>query len=148
MSKRRFTKEEIEILSKNENVSKCSEKSITYSNLFKIKAVKEYKEGKSSRDIFTEAFFDLRMIGKDSPGEHLKQWNKICKTKGLDCFKKETRGRGKGGGRPKKPKDLTDTDKIKRLEAEVAYLKAENDFFMKLRAKRAERYSSRNTDIH
>ena len=135
MSKRRFTKEEIEILSKNENVSKCSEKSITYSNSFKIKAIKEYREGKRSRDVFTDAGFDLRVIGKDNPGEHLKQWNKICKMKGLETLRSETRGRGKGGGRPKKPKDLTDKDKIKRLEAEVAYLKAENDFFMKLRAK-------------
>lgn len=145
MSKRRFTKEEIEFLSKNENVSKCSEKAITYRNAFKVKAVTQYKEGKSSKDIFTEAGFNLRMIGKDNPKEHLKQWNKIVKTKGLEHLRKETRGRN--GGRPKKPKDLTDTDKIKRLEAEVAYLKAENDFLIKLRAKRAERYSSRNTSI-
>ena len=136
MSKRRFTKEEIEILSKNENVSKCSEKAITYCNAFKVKAVKQYKEGKSSRDIFTGDGFDLRIIGKDNPKEHLRQWNKIVKTKGLEHLRNETRG--KGSGRPKKPKDLTDADKIKRLEAEVAYLKAENDFFMKLRAKRAE----------
>lgn len=136
MSKRRFTKEEIEILSKNENVSKCSEKAITYDGAFKIKAVKQYKDGKGSRDIFTEAGFDLRIIGKDNPKDHLKQWNKIVRIKGLDGLRKETRGRG--GGRPKKPKDLTDADKIKRLEAENAYLKAENDFFIKLRAKRAE----------
>jgi hypothetical protein len=136
MSKRRFTKEKIEILSKNENVSKCSEKSITYSNAFKVKAIKQYKDGKSSRNIFIEAGFDLLMIGKDNPKVHLKQWNKIVKTKGLDYLRNETRG--KGGGRRKKPKYLNDKDKIKRLEAEVAYLKAENDFFMKLRAKRAE----------
>jgi hypothetical protein len=56
--------------------------------------------------------------------------------KGEGAFGIETRG--KGGGRPKKIKDTNDTDKIKRLEAEVAYLKAENDFLIKLRAKRAE----------
>ncbi len=145
MSKRRFTKEDIEILSKNENVSKCSEKAITYGNAFKIKAVKQYKDGKSSRDIFTEAGFDIRVIGKDRPKEQMKQWNKIVRIKGLEGLGKETRG--KRGGRPKKPKDLTDADKIKRLEAEVAYLKAEKDFFMKLRAKRAERHSGRNTSI-
>ena len=37
-------------------------------------------------------------------------------------------------GRPK-TKGLTDTDKIKRLKIEVAYLKAKNDFLVKLRAK-------------
>jgi len=136
MSKRRFTKEEMEILSKNENVSNCSEKSITYSKAFKVKAVKEYQEGKSAREIFIKAGFNVTLIGRDNPVEHIRQWNRIVKTKGLETLKKETRG--KKGGRPKKPKDLTDADKIKRLEAEVAYLKAENDFFIKLRAKRAE----------
>ena len=86
------------------------------------------------------------MIGKDTPTDRLGDWNKIYKEKGAEGLKNETRG--KGGGRPKKPKDLSDKDKIKRLEAEVAYLKAENDFFTKLRAKRAERYSSRNTGTH
>lgn len=146
MSKRRFTKEEIELLSKNENVSRCGEKSIAYNKAFKVRAVKQYKEGKSSRSIFIDAGFDLQLIGKDNPKEHLKQWNRIVKVKGLEGLRVETRGRN--GGRPKKPKDLTDADKIKRLEAEVAYLKAEKDFFMKLRAKRAERHSSRNIDIN
>ena len=136
MSKRRFTKEEIEILLKNENVSKCSDKSITYSKAFKLKAVNSYREGVSSRNIFKTAGFDICLVGNDTPKRCLRSWNKICKTKGLESLKTETRG--KGGGRPKKPKDLTDANKIKRLEAEVAYLKAENDFFIKLRAKRAE----------
>jgi hypothetical protein len=46
------------------------------------------------------------------------------------------RGRGRGGGRPRVKG--TDADKIKWLEAKVAYLKAENDFLVKLRAKRSE----------
>ncbi len=37
-----------------------------------------------------------------------------------------------------KVEELTDANKIKYLEAKVAYLKAENDFLAKLRAKRAE----------
>ena len=47
----------------------------------------------------------------------------------------ENRGKGRGGGRPK-TKGITPEDRIKRLEAENAYLKAENDFLAKLRAKR------------
>jgi hypothetical protein len=143
MSRRKFTKEEIEIIAKNENVSKCSEKSITYRPNFKLEAIKRYREGKGSREIFEDAGFDILIIGKKTPKNCLGDWNKIYSIKGADGLKKETRG--KAGGRPKKPKDLSDKDKIKRLEAEIAYLKAENDFFTKLRAKRAERYSSRNT---
>ena len=77
------------------------------------------------------------MIGRKKPKSLIRDWNRIFKEKGLDGLKTETRGRGSGGGRPK-TRDLTDADKIKRLEAQVAYLKAENDFLAKLRAKRAE----------
>jgi hypothetical protein len=144
MSKRRFTEEEIEILSKNENVSKCSEKSITYGKDFKVQAIKQYQEGRTSRDIFIAAGFDPCVIGKDIPNGCIKRWKINYRTKGENCFTEETRG--KGGGRPKKIRDKSDADKIKRLEAENAYLKAENDFFKQLRAKRAERYSGRNTN--
>jgi hypothetical protein len=143
MSKRRFTKEEIEILLKNENVGRCSEKSITYDKDFKVRAVRQYSEGKSSREIFTNAGFDICVIGKCTPKGCLRDWNKVYQTKGIKGLKKETRGKM---GRPKKIQDKNDADKIKRLEAEVAYLKAENDFFKQLRAKRAERYSGRNTN--
>ena len=61
-------------------------------------------------------------------------WNKIYRTKGIKALSTETRG--KGGGRPKKVKDKSDKDQIKRLELEIEYLKAENDFLVKLRAKR------------
>ena len=49
----------------------------------------------------------------------------------------EARGRHTKNNKPK-TKDLSSTEKIKWLEAEVAYLKAENDFLAKLRAKRKE----------
>jgi hypothetical protein len=143
MSKRRFSQEEVDILSKNKNVKKYSEKSITYAADFKVRAVERYKEGLPSRDIFREAGFSLNMIGKNIPNDCLKAWNKTYHKKGESALRTETRG--KGGGRPKKVKDANDIDKIKRLEAEVAYLKAENDFLIKLRAQRAERYSSRNS---
>ncbi len=45
MSKKLYTEYEIEILQKNPNVKSISSKSITYSPVFKIKAVKESKSG-------------------------------------------------------------------------------------------------------
>lgn len=135
MSKRIFTKQQVKQLLSNKNVSGCSERSITYSKDFKIKAVKLYKQGLTPREIFRQAGFDLNAISRDQPKECLKRWNKIWGTKGEGGLAAETRGRT---GRPKKTKDLSDVDKIKRLEAEIAYLKAENDFLAKLRAKRAE----------
>lgn len=132
-----FTQEEIERLLKNENVSRCSNKSITYDKKFKLRAVRLYKQGFSSSEIFKQAGFDIEVTGKDQPTECLRRWNKTYKVSGGNGFSVETRGRGKGGGRPK-TKNLTDADKIKRLEIEVAYLKEENDFLAKLRAKRRE----------
>ena len=135
MSKRIFTHDQIEKLLQNPCVAKCSAKSITYNPDFKVSAVRQHKEQcVTVKRIFTMAGFDLEMIGRETPRWCLKRWSKIYKTKGTENLTKEGRGRL---GRPRTRK-LTDADRIKRLEAENAYLKAENDFLAKLRAKRAE----------
>ena len=134
MSKRKFTTDQIIELLKNINVSKCSEKSITYSKEFKLRAIKQYeKDGYSSRMIFEEAGFNLRLIGVDTPKASLLRWRKTYMAKGFVGLSTEARGRSHNGGRPR-TKGLIDADKIKRLEIENAYLKAENDFLTKLRA--------------
>jgi len=135
MSKRIYTKEQIERLSENKNIARCSERSITYDCNFKISAVKLYEQGLTPTEIFAEAGLDTKIIGRKTPRECLKRWNRLYRAKGNGRLATETRGRG--GGRPK-TENLSDADKIKRLEVKVAYLKAENDFLAKLRAKRAE----------
>jgi transposase-like protein len=134
MSKRIFNEEQIRELLTNTNVSRCSNKSITYSKEFKVLAVKKYyEEGYSPNMIFKESGFDVKLIGQDVPNDCLCRWRKIYRMKGEDKLRVEARGKHRGGGRPR-TKDLTEADKIKRLEIEVAYLKAENDFLAKLRA--------------
>ena len=133
MSKRIFGEQEMRQLLDNKNVAKCSDRSISFTAEFKINAVKLYEQGVTSTEIFKQAGFDLNVIGKDIPKDRLGDWNKIFKTKGINGLQAESRG--KGGGRPKN-KGLTERERIKYLEAEVAYLKAENDFLAKLRAKR------------
>lgn len=131
MSKRRFTKAQIAELSKNKNVSKCSEKSITYSKKFKVWAVEQHRQGRGTVPIFEEAGFDVSLIGKKVPKDSLTRWRKIYNFRGAGRLSVETRG--KCGGRLRK-NGLADTEKIKRMEVEIAYLKAENDFLAKLRA--------------
>lgn len=134
MSKRRFTADQIVELLKNKNVARCSNKSITYSKDFKFKAIEQYdKNGYSPRMIFKDAGFDLRLIGTHTPKDSLLRWRKTYKNKGFAGLRIEARGRSHNGGRPR-TKGLTDADRIKRLEIENAYLKAENDFLAKLRA--------------
>jgi len=138
MSKRIFTREQIEDLLKNKNIASCSNKSITFSKEFKISAVRQYNElGLSPREIFRQANLEIELIGKEVPDDCLLRWKRIFKKKGIEGLS-EVRGKNGRGGKKKKMADLSDKDKIKRLEAEVAYLKAENDFLAKLRNRRAE----------
>lgn len=134
MGKRNFKAEEIASLLQNKNVVRCSNKSITYSHEFKVQAIKKYKEGISSREIFESAGFDLNLIGIDTAYDRIKEWNKIAREKGEASLSSENRGRG-SRGRPKL-KGLTDQERLEYLEAKVAYLKAENEFLTQLRKKK------------
>jgi transposase len=133
MSKRIFTKEQIEMLQRNRNVAKCGKKSISYDKDFKILAVREYLQGLPGAQILRQAGFDIGIIGNKVPKDCLRRWLRIFKAKGEAGLK--TDGRGKLGGRPKNIANLPDKEKVKRLEAEVAYLKEENRFLAKLRKK-------------
>jgi transposase len=61
-----FTEFEMKQLEKNPNVSRVSEKTITYTPEFKLKAVKENLTGKSPITIFVENGFDLTVIGENN----------------------------------------------------------------------------------
>jgi transposase-like protein len=138
MGKRMFTEEQIKEILKNKNVVRCSAKSITYSPDFKAEALRSYREaGLSPRQIFEVAGFRIETIGSHTPERCLGRWRKKVHRHGLSGLQKDERGRGKGGGRPKK-NGLTDQERIEYLEAKVAYLKAENDFLTQLRAARGE----------
>jgi transposase-like protein len=142
MSRRTFTKEQIDEMLKNTNVSYCSDRSITYTKQFKLLAIKLYEQGLTSSEIFRRAGFELDVVGRHQPKECLSRWRELFRAKGADGLS-DQRGKTGRSGRPR-TKGITETDKIKRLEAEVAYLKAENDFLAKLRAKRAESNSGRS----
>jgi transposase len=133
MSKRIFSKGEIAELLRNRHVAKCTPRSITYCADFKIAAARQYREGIPGKEIFRKAGFDLRVIGPDNAKFRVRDWLRIFKARGVEGLRIDARSRG---GRPRTRG--SDTDKIKWLEAKVAYLKAENAFLTKLRAKRAE----------
>lgn len=139
MSKRLFTKEQIDILLKNKYVVKCSPKSIGYSHDFKVWAINQWDSGLPASDIFKQAEFDLKIIGEDVPKQCLGRWRTIYKIKGVQGLRSDGRGKTKGlnCGRPK-IKNISDAEKIRRLEATVAYLKAEKNFLVKLRSGKAE----------
>jgi hypothetical protein len=134
MSQRIFNEEQIKELLKNPNVANCSNKSITYKKDFKISVVKRYQEGFPATLIFKQAGFNIDFIGRKTPKWCLERWRKTFKKKGEEGLKMDERGKSKGGGRPK-TNWSNEKEKIKYLETQIAYLKAENDFLAKLRKK-------------
>jgi transposase len=131
-----FTHEQIETLQANEYVLRCTPKQIVFTEEFKISAVTRYSEGFMPSQIFREAGLDTSIIGTNTPKWCMKGWKKQLQSKGNF---KDNRGKsGKGGRKPKEKIPKDEKEKMKYLEAKVAYLEKENDFLVKLRAKRAE----------
>jgi transposase len=130
MSKIIFNSFQMKQLEKNSNVSKVSDRSISYKPEFKVKAVLENLKGKSPLQIFIENGFDLEIIGKDKPGQCLDRWRTTYKIYGEDGFYTERRGKG-STGRPNS-KAQTAEQKLKKAEARIAFLEAEVAFLKKL----------------
>jgi transposase-like protein len=132
-----FSPEQVKELLKNKNILRCSSKSITFSPNFKLQAVKQHSEqGYNAKLIFKKAGLDLVIIGLANAKGCLKRWRKIYNTKGEKSLITESRGRR--GWKKYRIKIKSDKDKIKYLEAKVAYLDAENDFLAKLRGLKRE----------
>jgi len=133
MVKRTFTKEQIKKLLKNPNVAGCSKRTISYSKDFKVKAVQSYHQRMTPYQIFINAGFDIYLIGRTTPRDCLYRWRKTFAKKGYiglraDSKENSVRSRPKHNWKNEK-------EKIKYMEAQIAYLKAENDFLVKLRKK-------------
>ena len=139
-----FTSEEIGKLKQNQFVFNCSDRSIIYTYEFKKRALEQYHQGVSSNEIWRRAGFDISSWKKHYTKDCIHNWKRIFKKKGFEGLAK-LRG-SQATGRPR-TKGLTNADKINRLELQVRYLRAENDFLAKLRAKRAESNSGRNKNL-
>ena len=135
MAKIRFSTKQVEELLRNVNVLRCNQKTLTYSDDFKIKSVEQFNsQGLAASIIFQNAGFDYKIFGLLLPSDCLTRWRKKYRLKGSNGL---IESRGKNVHKTKN-EDLSNEDRIERLEIENAYLKAENDFLAKLRAKRRE----------
>lgn len=130
MSKNLFTDYQINELEKNPHILRVSERAISYSPDFKIKAVMEYQSGKIPSQIFIENGFNLEVIGKKQPKKCLKRWRETYEKFGDQGLQSERRGKA-STGRPSL-KELSVEDKLKKAEARIKFLEAENDFLKKL----------------
>lgn len=82
MSKRILSDKEVEILKLNKYVKNVSNKGITYTNEFKVLFIAEYELGKTPKEIFKNAGFDVEALGNDRIGTASKIWRASYKKNG------------------------------------------------------------------
>ena len=137
----KFSEEQIEKLRLNPCVFNCTAKSVNYTFEFKKRALELSDKGINAREIWLRSDFDTSWWRNDYFRETIRDWKKIVAQKGIEGLIRL------GGIQFDKGPSLNSSDKVKRLELQVKYLKAENDFLAKLRAKRAESNSGRIKNI-
>jgi len=134
-----FTDEQVIKLSKNPNVKHVGNKSITYQESFKESFIEAYAQGKTPREIFIEAGFDIEIIGNVRIKSSSTRWRR--QDKRLEGVKDTRKG---GSGRPI-TRDLTKDEIIERQKAQIEYLKQERDFLLEL--ERLERRAIRKQQL-
>ena len=142
-----FSKEEVARFKRHPCVFDCSERSIHYTHEFKVRALALHAEGVSPREIWKRAGFNPDIWKKNYTYSTVKDWERMVKKKGIDSLANLGGIQYDRGRRNKKKPVRIDSDKLERLELQVKYLEAENDFLAKLRAKRAESNSGHVKNI-
>ena len=128
MEQKRFTPDEQREIRANPYVARVSETTITYTKEFKERFALGYAAGKPPSIILRECGFDHTVLGRRRI-DGLVRRTKTCsqRPEGFNDTRKEN------SGRQKIEKELTDAERIRRLEHQVRYLKQENEFLKKIR---------------
>lgn len=133
MAVKPFSPEDRARIAQNRNVLRASDRKITYSPDFKVKAVHaNLVEGIPPHRIFLNAGFDLDIIGHETPKKCLTRWRRIFAQRGEQGLRNDLRGKNSVG--PRDAKKLTVEEKLRRSEARVRYLEKEIEFLKKLDA--------------
>lgn len=137
-----YTNQQIRKLRKNPCVFDCDRHFIYYTYEFKIRALDLYNQGIKPNEIWKRSGFDIGIWKKKYCNSTVKDWRKLVRKGGLQRLHARGGVQSDRGSKEEKAK-------IKRLELQIKYLEAENDFLAKLRAKRAESNSGqmKNTKL-
>ena len=126
MSKILFTDDQVKKLSKNKWIKKVTNTTITYTDEFKYKLVKDCENYKKfPQDIFRECGIDPEIIGVKRYEQAAYRWRKQLNFTGE---LKDTRI--DNNGRPLE-RELSDKEKLERAEAKIKLLEAENELLKK-----------------
>ncbi len=135
-----FSNAELVELRKHPCVFSCTSKSVNHTYEFKKHVLEECEKGVGAKDIWKQAGFDTSKWKEFYFRSTVRDWKRIVRRGDISNLNNQG-GVQHDDGVTKPLK--AEKDKIKRLELQVRYLQAENDFLAKLRAKRAERNSGR-----
>lgn len=126
MSKKLFTDVQVKKLSKNKWIKNVTNKGITYTNEFKYKLVKECENYKKfPQEVFRECGIDPEIVGKGRIEASAHRWRKQ-----LNYIGKITDTRTTNSGNTLK-RELSDKEKLERVEARIKLLEAENELLKK-----------------
>jgi len=132
VSKISLSSEALKKLCKNKWIQSVSEKSITYTDEFKMHFIDEYYNGKSARMIFEEAGLEIQTLGGVKRIENASyKWRTAYQKSGITGLKDS---RKQFSGRPLE-RSLTQEELLQRKDAEIQYLRAEVELLKKLDAK-------------
>lgn len=125
MSRRIFSQEERHDLENNPRIEKVLNSNIEFTQDFKDFALLEhYMNGKTCRQIFSEAGLPDWLNCNDYAKDNIKRWRQQAE----QGYKSP-----KGRGRKKKQKPISEMS-YEELQARVVYLEEENAFLKKLEA--------------
>lgn len=126
ISKIILTDLQVKKLSKNQWIKNISNKGITYTDEFKIKVVKECEGFKKfARDVFSECGIDPEIVGIGRIHNSIKRWREQYKNTAEIADTRTTKS-----GR-KLERELSEGEKLKRAEARIRLLEAENELLKK-----------------
>ena len=120
-------KEFVKKLNENPNVESATEWTVSFTAEFKQKAYDEYYRGKSMREIFIEAGFDVDQLGM----KRLENFRSLLIRKAGE----ESGFKDKRRDKSQQAEPGTEAQMMKRireLEHRNAYLEQENDFLKKI----------------
>ncbi|MNS96690.1 hypothetical protein D3C72_1310030 [compost metagenome] len=94
----------------------------------KALAISELENGKTARQVFEKANFDVEIVGMKRVATACNRWRTAYDKKGITAL---TDTRKNNSGRPT-TKDLTTEEKLKHAELKIEMLQMENELLKKI----------------
>jgi transposase len=127
MNQKKFTEKEMNELRKHPYVQSVTSTLITYTDEFKRIFIAEDRDGKLPREIFRDHGFDVDLLGGSRIRKAAYRWRKAYKKQGIDGLNDARKHPGK-----KEKKEVSLQEQNARMEAQIQFLKAENELLKKL----------------